>query len=1675
MSGLSFPPNPINGQLYPSNPLVGENQYQYNSATNTWRLLGVGNGVSAGTYGSPTEIPVIEVSATGLILDISDTLIQAASTSQSGIVQLVNDTTSNDEDKALTAAMGKYLQDQILSGVGGVTRVDTGVGLTGGPITDTGTISLIAPTGNDIGGVKAGSNINIDADGTISTPASVSEVDTGIGLSGGPITSSGIIGLIPPTGGDIGGVKAGENISIAADGTISTAATVFSIDTGVGLTGGPITESGTISLVPATSTGDPGTSSIGGVIPGRGFVYDGQSGLLDLDLTSDPDGADPDVAFSQEGAHLLEQQIQALAGAGILAGTYNAEVGELISVTASGAEKGFVVGNNLPPAAPAIDNYYVIISVGGNVGPDGPQSAKSGDWYICQTAGGGTSAWFLIEYETRLLTAQQISISPIPGLTATEVQTSLEQLESKAENAVSSVVDFSSGGLLITTSPPTPAGKTVNIQLTPPSPSGTSIGGVKAGDNITIAVDGTLSATASIFAGTIDASTGLVTAATPEGNEVGIVVNSQLPPASQDNNQYFVIVTTPGTFTPTGGSELVCKDGDWLVSDGSGWTYYAIAQTIDEAVFFQFDSLSSQFDGTLLSFDLTVGGESYSPGTSSNVLISLGGVLQIPGESFTISGAQITFDEPPETGTTFVGYGISGDTAPSGVQSGGTVTFVGTGVGLTGGPIVTSGSISLAPATSTTIGGVKPDGTTTTISPDGTISAVSGSGTVQQVDTGVGLSGGPVTTTGTISLSTATVSSIGGVKPDGSTITISPDGTISAVSGGAGTVQQVNTGAGLSGGPITTTGTLTLSPATTTEIGGVIPDGTTITVQTDGTISSVVSGGTVTQVETGVGLSGGPITTSGTIDLSPATTSALGGVKPDGTTITIQPDGTISAVGGGGSVGTLQQVTDEGATTTNTITLDGRNNSEYPLIVRSATGPKSIRIQGRTSDGQSYIDFTNPTATASYAYIRVTPTSLNLGIAPDSTIVQATSATTTISNNLQVGGYIQVDSPNGVRFYGDAGTNYIQLNAPASLTGDYSLTLPPADGTAGQVLTTDGAGNLSWTSAGGGSVGTLQQVTDAGATTDNVITVADGSGVVTTVGNTLTVRRPTINQVTVDEDSVRLYGSSGGIQAYTTLSSPTPTVNITSDAGNATFAGQLRASGLTYPTTDGTSGQVLTTDGSGNLSWATSSGSLPFANVKDYGATGDGVTDDAPAFQSAFNALGATGGMLFIPAGSYLFNSRATFTNQNISIIGAGAEVTELISNNADGIFLIDFPGLAAPPPNSMEWRCYMSNFTCWPNVTRTSTWGGSGTAITVLRVTRSLSHQTQNQTFENIVIRLSDKTPWQTTGTSPQFDNGFYLTNASQTIIHNCFIDGPGCHDSTAVYVANSTEITSGSADAYFAFRMTNTDIAGWKRGLYITGWIESVYIDNCSATSAVWNSISIDSTGTSINGIPGCYTADIHITNCHINGQANCMSFINCKDVQVENCNMYIQWFNNENTFTGNLSYVNVDIPGNEGEYYFFNNNFFNCAFTDNASTKDRFAYFNFPNSQGVGGGINISNNIFRAPIVANGQLPANNYAFFFQGDLTDIQVSNNTIKGTKSVNMTGVFCQSHTPNVSSIILSSNIYRDFYNTMHFVDTSFAQVNQGTIASVKSGGQKIINGGSSPGVLAVNNLYNYP
>ncbi len=92
----------------------------------------------------------------------------------------------------------------------------------------------------------------------------------------------------------------------------------------------------------------------------------------------------------------------------------------------------------------------------------------------------------------------------------------------------------------------------------------------------------------------------------------------------------------------------------------------------------------------------------------------------------------------------------------------------------------------------------------------------------------------------------------------------------------------------------------------------------------------------------------------------------------------------------------------------------------------------------------------------------------------------------------------------------------------------------------------------------------------------------------------------------------------------------------------------------------------------------------PFGSWADlkanYGAKGDGVTDETSALQSALNDLGKSGHatVLYVPAGTYLITSTVTLqSQQHVSIIGANPNTTTLKWGGATGGVLLHIDGVA--------------------------------------------------------------------------------------------------------------------------------------------------------------------------------------------------------------------------------------------------------------------------------------------------------------------------------------------------------------------------------------------------------------
>lgn len=274
-------------------------------------------------------------------------------------------------------------------------------------------------------------------------------------------------------------------------------------------------------------------------------------------------------------------------------------------------------------------------------------------------------------------------------------------------------------------------------------------------------------------------------------------------------------------------------------------------------------------------------------------------------------------------------------------------------------------------------------------------------------------------------------------------------------------------------------------------------------------------------------------------------------------------------------------------------------------------GDKSWQTLDKTAVGLTNVDNTQQMP---LSYLD-TATTLGAGSASDSKVPSQLAIKTYVdaqvassgSGDLLADGSIPMtaaldSSTFGVRFK-DADTNYVTLRAHNAMAADYSLILPNSSGSNGQVLTTDGSGNLTWsakttdndttyTAGTGLNLSTTTFNVDVG-TTANKIVQLNGSGELPAVSGANLTNLP--NPTT----STTLTGFTTGADATVTN---TDTVEVAIeklqgqvDDNNTDIAANVTAlSGKEPSLATGTTAQYYR----GDKSWQTlNKGSVGLGNV----------------------------------------------------------------------------------------------------------------------------------------------------------------------------------------------------------------------------------------------------------------------------------------------------------------------------------------------------------------------------------------------------------------------------------------------------------------------------------------------
>ena len=216
-------------------------------------------------------------------------------------------------------------------------------------------------------------------------------------------------------------------------------------------------------------------------------------------------------------------------------------------------------------------------------------------------------------------------------------------------------------------------------------------------------------------------------------------------------------------------------------------------------------------------------------------------------------------------------------------------------------------------------------------------------------------------------------------------------------------------------------------------------------------------------------------------------------------------------------------------------------------------------------------------------------------------------------------GNLTLNAQGDLRFGDSDSSNWVAFQAPATVSSNVTWTLPAADGTTGQVLSTNGSGTLSWATAGGGATDKIEE----GNTSAEVIdTGSDGRFVVTTEGS---------ERLRVGPD------------------------------------GQIGLSGTNY----GTSGQVLTSNGTAAApTWQAVSGGSKIeqgntsAEVTDTGSNGTFVVTTDGSERARVDSSGR------LLVGTSTARASANGVSAGLQVEGTGAESALSIIRNGGLAYL---------------------------------------------------------------------------------------------------------------------------------------------------------------------------------------------------------------------------------------------------------------------------------------------------------------------------------------------------------------------------------------------------------------------
>lgn len=446
----------------------------------------------------------------------------------------------------------------------------------------------------------------------------------------------------------------------------------------------------------------------------------------------------------------------------------------------------------------------------------------------------------------------------------------------------------------------------------------------------------------------------------------------------------------------------------------------------------------------------------------------------------------------------------------------------------------------------------------------------------------------------------------------------------------------------------------------------------------------------------------------------------------------------------------------------------GDGNTTYYAIVDSTNGVWEVGIGTYTASGttlsrDTILESSNSGNAVDFAagvkdVFCTYPAERSVDTELTQTLNNKTLASPTITGNATI------NAQGDLRFADADSSNYVAFQAPATITTNVLWTLPAADGSANQVLKTNGSGNLGWVTP---NAGTVTSVDVSGGTTGLTTSggPVTGSGTITLAG--------TLGVANGGTGATTLTGvvKGNGTSAFT--------------ASNVNLASEVTG---TLPVANGGTGQTSYTDGqllignstSGTLSKSTltqgtgvtitnGNGSITVANSSPMTYPGAGIPNSTGSAWGTSYSTSGTGTVVALTASPVFTTpnlgtpSAATLTNATGLPLSTGVTGQLPLANGGTGANLTD--------PNA-------DRILFWDDSAGAVTWLEAGSGLSISGTTISATDGTVTS------VALSGGTTGLTVSGSPITTSGT-ITLAGTLNVAN---GGTGATTLTGLILGNGT-----------------------------------------------------------------------------------------------------------------------------------------------------------------------------------------------------------------------------------------------------------------------------------------------